>query len=48
MNEFKVDYRICPTSEDTLLGLMALALVFSGRVPSVAEATELFLKEFRG
>ena len=48
LNEFKVDYRICPTSEDTLLGLMALALVFSGRVPSVAEATELLMKEFRG
>ena len=41
---FQVDYRLCPTSEDTLLGLMALALVFSRRQPTVQQATS-FLSE---
>lgn len=31
-------YRLCPLEEDTLLGLMALAMVFSKRVPSVEQA----------
>jgi len=47
LNKFQVGYRICPTSEDTLLGLLALALVFSGRLRNVAEATELLRKEFK-
>ncbi|HXF62648.1 MAG TPA: FGGY family carbohydrate kinase [Caldilineaceae bacterium] len=33
--------RLCPTTEDTLLGLLALALRDSGRASSVAEATRL-------
>ncbi len=36
---FQVGYRLCPTSEDTLLGLLALARAFSGRADSVAQAT---------
>lgn len=36
---FGVADRLCPAAEDTLLGLLALALVASGRAPSVAEAT---------
>jgi hypothetical protein len=31
-------YRLCPTSEDSLLGLLALALVCSGRAGTMAEA----------
>jgi sugar (pentulose or hexulose) kinase len=45
-DRFKVGYRMCPTSEDTLLGLMALALAFSGRAPSVGEATELLERKY--
>ena len=47
LNKFQVGYRICPTSEDTLLGLLALALVFSGRSGSVSEATELLSKNYK-
>jgi sugar (pentulose or hexulose) kinase len=36
--KFKTSYRLCPLEEDTLLGLMALALVFSKRVDSVKQA----------
>ena len=35
---FGASYRLSPSSEDSLLGLLALALAFSGRVKSVAEA----------
>jgi len=30
--------RLSPSSEDSLLGLLALALTFSGRAPSVQQA----------
>lgn len=36
---FAVPYRLCPTEEDTLLGLLVLGLVATGRQPSVAAAT---------
>lgn len=36
--QFKRPTRLCPTSEDTMLGLMALGLVATGRAPSVAAA----------
>jgi sugar (pentulose or hexulose) kinase len=36
--KFQADFRICPTSEDTLLGLLALALVFSNRLTTVEQA----------
>jgi sugar (pentulose or hexulose) kinase len=37
--KFGLDYRLCASLEDTLLGLLALALVAAGVVSSVAEAT---------
>jgi len=40
VEKFDVPYRIAPSSEDTLLGLLLLARVFSGRVTSVAQAIE--------
>ncbi|MBI5034746.1 MAG: hypothetical protein HZB51_29845 [Chloroflexi bacterium] len=36
--KFDLAYRIAPSSEDTLLGLLLLARVFSGREKSVAQA----------
>jgi hypothetical protein len=36
--KFQADYRMCPTTKDTLLGLLALALVFSGRLATVVQA----------
>jgi sugar (pentulose or hexulose) kinase len=45
-DKFKKDYRLCPTSEDTLLGLLALALAFTGRTDSVEQATTLLLKTY--
>jgi sugar (pentulose or hexulose) kinase len=44
--KFQVDYRVCASSEDTLLGLLALALVASGRLPSVTQATEMLLANY--
>ena len=44
--KFQVDYRVCASSEDTLLGLLALALVASGRVESVEQATTTLLQEY--
>lgn len=37
---FGVPERLCPTAEDTLLGLMALALRASGRAADITDATE--------
>jgi sugar (pentulose or hexulose) kinase len=42
--KFQVDHRLSASLEDTLLGLLALALVASGRQPSVASATA-FLRQ---
>jgi sugar (pentulose or hexulose) kinase len=36
--QFQTDYRLAPCAEDSLLGLLALALAFSGRVKSVEQA----------
>ena len=47
-DKFRVDYRLCPTAEDTLLGLLALALAFTGRAASVEQATALLLEAHRG
>ena len=44
---FGVDYRICPASEDTMLGLLALALAFTGRAASVEQATAELLQAYR-
>lgn len=37
-DKFQKDYRRCPTTEDTLMGLLVLALAFTGRAASVQEA----------
>ena len=38
---FQSESRLCPVEEDTLLGLMVLAMAFTGRTGSVAEAMRL-------
>jgi sugar (pentulose or hexulose) kinase len=43
---FGLASRMCPTSEDTMLGLMALALAFTGRTASVGEATDALLESY--
>lgn len=45
--KFQAQYRTCPTAEDTLLGLLALALVFSGRLSSVEQAINLLEKSYQ-
>jgi sugar (pentulose or hexulose) kinase len=45
-DEFQVDFRMSPTSEETLLGLLALGLAFSGRVRSVGQAVRLLEDEY--
>ena len=39
-------YRLSPSSEDALLGLLALALVFAGRARSVAEAADYLRQHY--
>ncbi|RIK36843.1 MAG: hypothetical protein DCC55_26065 [Chloroflexi bacterium] len=39
-HRFQLPYRLSPSSEDTLLGMLALGLVATGQVRSVAEATK--------
>jgi sugar (pentulose or hexulose) kinase len=36
--QFQLDYRLSPTAEDTMLGLLVLALNFTGQEPTVARA----------
>lgn len=45
--KFQADYRMCATTEDTLLGLLALALVFSGRLPTVEQAMGLLEQKYQ-
>ena len=45
-DRFGVPFRICPTSEDTMLGLMALALTFTRRAASVEQATDRLLATY--
>jgi sugar (pentulose or hexulose) kinase len=40
-------YRLCPTTEDTLLGLLGLALAFTGRAASVEQAVALLREAHR-
>ncbi len=40
-------HRLSPSPEDTLLGLLALALAFTGRASSVAEASRLLVQHYR-
>jgi sugar (pentulose or hexulose) kinase len=43
---FHTDCRLCPLEEDTLLGLMVLARVFSHRIGSVQQAMEDFRRHY--
>jgi len=45
-DRFGDEYRMAPSSEDTLLGLMALALAFSGRVGSVERGMGVLSQRF--
>jgi sugar (pentulose or hexulose) kinase len=40
IKKFAADYRFAPSSEDTLLGLLVLALAFSGKAQTVADAIQ--------
>jgi sugar (pentulose or hexulose) kinase len=42
---FDLPYRLCPTSEDTLLGLLALARVAAGDAPTVAASVAQLTQE---
>lgn len=44
---FDVPFRLCPSSEDTLLGLMALAFAFTGRAPTVEQAAAHLFEVYR-
>lgn len=48
VDRFGVGYRVCPTTEDALLGLLGLGLAFTGRTASVAEATERIYAAYGG
>jgi sugar (pentulose or hexulose) kinase len=43
--QFALSYRLCPTSEDTLLGLLALARVAAGHAPTVAASVSQLADE---
>jgi sugar (pentulose or hexulose) kinase len=45
-NQFQVGFRMCPTSEDTLLGLLATALVFGNKFPTFEQATQLLEQKY--
>ncbi|HEX9117642.1 MAG TPA: FGGY family carbohydrate kinase [Anaerolineae bacterium] len=44
---FASPFRLCPSAEDTMLGLLALALAFTRRTATVAEAMQLLLAAYR-
>jgi sugar (pentulose or hexulose) kinase len=44
---FAAPYRMCPSSEDTLLGLLALALAFTGRAATVEQAAAHLFDVYR-
>jgi sugar (pentulose or hexulose) kinase len=41
VRRFNAGYRVCATPEDTLQGLLALALVCAGKAESLAEAVAM-------
>ncbi len=45
--KFQLDYRLCPTEEDTLLGLLSVALVISGRLPTIDQATAVLAHKYK-
>ena len=48
VDRFGLGYRLCPTPEDTQLGLLALGLAFTGRTTSVAEAMDRIYAAYGG
>jgi sugar (pentulose or hexulose) kinase len=44
--KFQAEYRLCPTQEDSLLGLLALGMVFSGRQPTLEAAARVLRAHF--
>ncbi|MCB9153707.1 MAG: hypothetical protein H6649_06600 [Caldilineae bacterium] len=48
VDRFGVPYRVCPTPEDSLLGLLALGLAFTGRTPTVAAAMNRIYDAYGG
>jgi len=46
-DRFQVGYRLSPSAEDTLLGLLALALAFTGRAGSVAQAITILRESYQ-
>ncbi len=40
------EYRLCPSDEDTLLGLLVMALVADGRAQTVGQATEMVARRY--
>ncbi len=46
-DRFQSPYRMCPTAEDTLLGLTALGMAFTGRTESVEQATNQLFDIYR-
>ena len=41
VGRFRCRHRLCPSAEDTLIGLLALAMVIDGIAPTVTGATEI-------
>lgn len=41
VGQFQCRHRLCPSTEDTLIGLLALAMVIGGTAPTVVGATEI-------
>ena len=46
LSNFRCPYRVCAVEEDTLLGLLVLALAFSGKSPSIAAATAMLARQY--
>ncbi len=46
-DRFEAPFRMCPSAEDTLLGLMALALAFTGRAATVEQAAAHLFDVYR-
>lgn len=46
-DRFGASHRLSPSAEDTLLGLLALGLAFTGRAATVAAATDLLFERYQ-
>jgi len=47
-DRFQSPYRMCPTTEDTMLGLIALGMAFTGRIATVEQATNQLYETYYG